>query len=132
MPYDGTKFNYAAEYDFEKNSTVRGDFQSLCSISTSTKNAATSIGNKGVGFKSVFSIAEKGFVNIHTKAEIIKKGEEIIDSDISFRIYDSFKSLQSIPKEFDSKIRENLKEKIMLVQQEFRGRGVPGFYFPYK
>ncbi len=127
---DGTKFNYAAEYDFEKNSTVRGDFQSLCSISTSTKNAATSIGNKGVGFKSVFSIAEKGFVNIHTKGEIIKKGEEIIDSDISFRIYDSFKSLKSIPKEFDSKIRENLKEKIMLVQQEFRGRGVPGFYFP--
>lgn len=127
---DGIKFNYAAEYDYEKNSTERGDFQSLCSISTSTKNAATSIGNKGVGFKSAFSIAEHGFVNIHTLGNIIQNGKNTIEENISFRIYDSFKSLDTIPDEFDSEIIENLKEKISLVQQEFKGRGVPGFYFP--
>jgi len=127
---DGMKFNYAAEYDYEKNSTERGDFQSLCSISTSTKNAATSIGNKGVGFKSAFSIAENGYVNIHTLGNIIQNGRSTIEGNISFRIYDSFKSIDTIPVEFDSEIKENLKEKISLIEQEFKGRGVPGFYFP--
>lgn len=127
---DGTKFNYVAEYDYEKNSTERGDFQSLCSISTSTKNAATNIGNKGVGFKSAFSIAKNSFVNIHTRGNIIQKDKNNIEENISFRIYDSFKSIDSIPLEFDSEIKGNLIEKIGLVQQEFKGRGVPGFYFP--
>ncbi|UJP64805.1 sacsin N-terminal ATP-binding-like domain-containing protein [Mongoliitalea daihaiensis] len=127
---DGTKFTYTTDYDYEKNSTERGDFQSLCSISTSTKNAANSIGNKGVGFKSAFSIAEHGFVNIHTQGNIIKKGVTNIEENISFRIYDSFKTINSIPKEFDLEIQENLSEKISIVQKEFKGRGVPGFYFP--
>jgi len=127
---DGIKFNFTAQYDYKKNSTERGDFQSLCSISTSTKNATTSIGNKEVGFKSAFSIAEDGFVNIHTQGNILQKGKTDIEEKISFRIYDSFKSIESIPKEFDSEVTENLKEKIILVQQEFKGRGVPGFYFP--
>jgi len=51
---DGKKFTYTVNYDYEEGKTDRADFQSLCSISTSTKTDSKSIGNKGVGFKSVF------------------------------------------------------------------------------
>ena len=44
---DGDKFTYVADYDYGRGSSKRGDFQSMCSISTSTKSADTSIGNKG-------------------------------------------------------------------------------------
>lgn len=126
---DGTKFNFTSNYDYKNGSLKRGDFQSLCSISTSTKNASTSIGNKGVGFKSAFSIANDGFVNVFTRGEIILN-EEKIEENISFRIYDSFKDVSSLPQDFNKEILENLTTKINLVQHERGDRGVPGYYFP--
>ncbi len=37
----------------------RADFQALCSLSTSNKDPNDSVGNKGVGFRSVFSVASR-------------------------------------------------------------------------
>jgi len=127
---DGEKFTFVADYDYDKGSSERGDFQSMCSISTSTKNASTSIGNKGVGFKSAFSIAESGFVNVYTQGEIISSDKSKLDEVISFRIYDSFKDINNIPSDFEVSIKNNLIEKIGLVQKERVDRGVPGYYFP--
>jgi len=127
---DGEKFTYVAGYDYERGTSKRGDFQSLCSISTSTKNASTSIGNKGVGFKSVFSISEFGFVNVYTQG-LMLQGETSIAEPISFRIYDSFKNRNKIPFEFDKDLQDNINEKIALVQHERGDRGIPGYYFPF-
>lgn len=126
---DGTRFTYVENFDYRSGSSERGDFQSLCSISTSNKNVNTSIGNKGVGFKSVFSVAEEGFVNIFTQGSIINGGNKR-DETISFRVYDSFKDANNIPNGFDSVTIENLIGKIQQVQLEREDRGVPGYYFP--
>lgn len=129
---DGTRFNYVIGYDYLKNNSLRGDFQSLCSISTSTKTAATSIGNKGVGFKSAFSIAEDNFVNVFTDGELVyPDGSKGIER-INFRIYDTFKDPDLIPADLDENIGDNLKEKIDLIQRSFPDRGVPGYYFPLR
>ena len=48
--YDPPDFTSARE---------RSDFHALCSINTSNKSAARSIGNKGVGFRSVFSLGKR-------------------------------------------------------------------------
>lgn len=50
------KFDYDSQAD-AKTSQKRSDFHALCSVHTSNKQADESIGNKGVGFKSVFSLA---------------------------------------------------------------------------
>jgi len=127
---DGSKFTYIADFDYDKGTSIkRGDFQSLCSISTSSKNVNSSIGNKGVGFKSAFSIAEQGYVNIYTRGEILT-GNEVVPEIISFRIYDTFKDVDNIPSAFDDDIKSNIKEKIEFVQKERLDRGVPGYYFP--
>jgi hypothetical protein len=126
---DGIKFKYTAEYNYREGGTTRGDFQSLCSISTSTKEKATSIGNKGVGFKSVFSIAKGGYVNIYTQAEIISNDETLFDT-LNFRIYDSFKNTAEIPEQFDENVKNTLHSHIPQIQKEQANRGVPGFYFP--
>lgn len=126
---DGIKFNYIANYDYKNGTSKRGDFQSLCSISTSTKTVSKSIGNKGVGFKSVFSIAKDGYVNVFTKGEIHLDKIQT-EENISFRIYDSFKDVSNLPTEFDKTIIEIITNKIKLVQKERSDRGVPGYYFP--
>ena len=125
---DGTEFTYVADFDYKNGTSKRGDFQSLCSISTSTKDINTSIGNKGVGFKSVFSIAEHGFVNVFTQGEIL--GTHPINEPISFRIYDSFKDANNIPSGFESDLELSIKEKIVQMQTESKDRGIPGYYFP--
>lgn len=127
---DGEKFSFVADYDYERNSSKRGDFQSMCSMSTSTKNADTAIGNKGVGFKSVFSISESGFVNVFTRG-VILQDDNITPETISFRIYDSYKDTDNIPKDFSESLKLTIKEKINLVQKEFEDRGIPGYYFPF-
>jgi hypothetical protein len=126
---DGKKFNYVSNYDYLNGNSKRGDFQSLCSISTSTKKVSTSIGNKGVGFKSAFSVAEEGFVSVYTHGEILD-GEKVVPEIISFRLYDTFKQVDLIPSEFSIEIRENIKKKLSLVHTERPDRGIPGYYFP--
>lgn len=127
---DGIKFNYASNFDYLNGDSKRGDFQSLCSISTSTKDRDSSIGNKGVGFKSVFSIAEYGYVNIYTKGSIISGEKNLAEVNLDFRMYEMFKDVNKIQPEFDTSIRDCIAEKINFVQKERKDRGVPGFYFP--
>jgi len=127
---DGEQFSYVAGFDYERGQSKRGDFQSLCSISTSTKNVDTSIGNKGIGFKSVFSISESGFVYVFTKGLIIL-GDKEIPEKISFRVHDSFKKPEQIPTDFEPELQNAILEKMLLVQQERNDRGIPGYYFPF-
>ncbi|MBC3539582.1 sacsin N-terminal ATP-binding-like domain-containing protein [Rufibacter sediminis] len=127
---DGTPFTYQVDFDYKTGTSKRADFQSLCSISTSTKSADTSIGNKGVGFKSAFSIARDNYVQVHTQGEIVQEAGDTWPANISFQIYDSFKDPEKLPETLTIDIRETIKEQIQAVQKENSGRGVPGFYFP--
>lgn len=128
---DGSRFSYANGYNYTiDNYVARGDFQSLCSISTSTKSAETSIGNKGVGFKSSFSIAKDGYVNIYSKGDILLEEGASVSADINFRIYESFKDAENLPAEFSEATRIIVKKQIEAVQKERKERGVPGYYFP--
>lgn len=126
---DGTKFTYNANYEYNDGDKNRMDFQSLCSISTSTKTNANTIGNKGVGFKSVFSVAREGFVNVYTQGKVHDQGD-LRPENIHFRIYDSFNDPENIPSELDDEIKNKLKTRIDKVQEERPNRGVPGYYFP--
>lgn len=126
---DGEKFTYNANHDYYDGNVKRFDFQSLCSISTSSKTDAKSIGNKGVGFKSVYSLAKDGYVNIHTNG-IVVNGENRFQEDVSFRVYESFKNEGQIPNNLDASIAQTIKEKLRAVQVERIERGVPGYYFP--
>ena len=131
---DGTKFTYNANHDYKEGLSdtdkfTRYDFQSLCSISTSSKNTSESIGNKGVGFKSVFSVARDGYVNVYTKGEMIENGKGIYET-ISFGIFDSFKAVKDIPETFPEELKNCIIKQIKQVQQERKERGVPGYYYP--
>lgn len=131
---DGTNFTYNANHDYiegqsDTDKFTRYDFQSLCSISTSSKNTSESIGNKGVGFKSVFSVAKDGYVNVYTKGEMIENGNGIPET-ISFGIFDSFKNVKDIPDAFPEDLQNRIEKQIQQVQQERKERGVPGYYYP--
>ncbi|NWL03594.1 hypothetical protein DM790_22470 [Flavobacterium collinsii] len=129
---DGIHFTYTADYDYHRGSLQRGDFQSLCSISTSTKNTAGSIGNKGVGFKSSFSIAREGFVNLYTKGAVVLQDSSIVQEHINFSVYEVFKNVSSISSNFSDQIKENILDKLDMLHHQRPDRGVPGFYFPYQ
>lgn len=126
---DGGKFTYNSVFNYKKGNSKRCDFESLCSIATSTKIDAASIGNKGVGFKSVFSVSSEGYVKIHTKG-LIQNEEETIEEEISFLVYDVFTQTSSINSDYPKVIKEYLEENIAAVQSERAERGVPGYYFP--
>jgi hypothetical protein len=131
---DGDKFTYNSGFNYKKGNSKRCDFESLCSIATSTKIDATSIGNKGVGFKSVFSVSSEGSVKIHTKGLILSKEgttEEVtIEEEISFLMYDVFTQISGIHPAYPDDIKAYLNENIAAVQEERKERGVPGYYFP--
>lgn len=116
---NGEPFTFTQNYDYEHGKTSRGDFQSLCSISTSTKNATNSIGNKGVGFKSVYSI--NNYADIFTKQDQNKK------KWIGFRVYDEIKKDDL---ETFRNCNESIEVQLASVQQEYKHRGIPGFYYP--
>lgn len=126
---DGEKFSYNANHDYRGANVKRYDFQSLCSISTSSKIDAKSIGNKGVGFKSVFSLAKDGFVNIHTIGNVVDNSL-LLEEQISFCVYESFKSASQIPNDIEDEVKQSIIEKLNAVQIERKDRGIPGFYFP--
>ncbi|MBB3695957.1 hypothetical protein KMW28_12775 [Flammeovirga yaeyamensis] len=129
---DGEKFTYNLNHDYagkDDHLSSRCDFQSLCSISTSSKLTSENIGNKGVGFKSVFSITKDEKVNVHTQG-IIKNGTKEIQSRVSFCLYDVFRTLNQIPKGFDSELLKVLAKQIDRLHKERADRGVPGYYYP--
>jgi hypothetical protein len=129
---DGKKFSFNTQHDYKMGGIdgekfERCDFQSLCSISTSNKTANESIGNKGVGFKSVYALGR--YANIHTKGIVNPKTNKQ-EAEVSFRLYDIFDDVTKIPAEYPKDIREKLSENIKAIQREFPKRGVPGYYFP--
>ncbi|MDB5144536.1 MAG: hypothetical protein JWQ66_3249 [Mucilaginibacter sp.] len=127
---DGAPFTYRSGYDYLEGSEMRGDFQALCSISTSEKDVNFSIGNKGVGFKSVFAVSAEGFADIHTQGTITNKRSVIKSSLISFRVYDSFRDPGAVPKLLPREERENLKSRIVKSNRFNKNKGVPGYYYP--
>ncbi|MBD1395249.1 sacsin N-terminal ATP-binding-like domain-containing protein [Mucilaginibacter glaciei] len=127
---DGTPFTYRENYDYYTGKSGRADFQSLCSISTSTKDVNTSIGNKGVGFKSVFAISEKGSVIIHTVGALLSESEAPVSERISFQIFDQFKDGLSLPETLTDDPKAALLLQISQMQAERKDRGVPGYYYP--
>jgi len=93
----------------------------LCSIATSTKDVATSIGNKGVGFKSVFSISHSA--TVYTNGLIKPQNETM---PINFTIKDEFNDANEL-------VRLELADvctKLQSVQNEKKTWGIPGYYFP--
>lgn len=58
---DGSPVSVDAHFDYEVDvlSGERSDFHALCSVHTSNKPPGKNFGNKGIGFRSVFSLAER-------------------------------------------------------------------------
>lgn len=131
---DGKKFTYNSDHDYKDGGIdgkkfERSDFHSLCSISTSNKTVSESIGNKGVGFKSVYALGR--YANIHTKG-IVNPSSSKEDACLSFRLYDVFDDANNLPSEFDEdlEVKKHLEKTIKSIQREFPHRGIPGYYFP--
>ncbi|MCD7941737.1 MAG: ATP-binding protein [Bacteroides intestinalis] len=125
---DGQRLTFRNNYDYQGGSVSRGDFQALCSISTSAKEIKNSIGNKGVGFKSTFSASATGYVNVHTSGKIIGYDTPV---PISFRLYNLFddkEELNQLPLADDIKVF--IARNIDISQKENSLWGVPGYYFP--
>lgn len=123
---DGERFTYDSVYNYKYgNKGKRRDFQSLCSIATSTKDAARYLGNKGVGFKSVFSISP--YAIIYSQGIVIASEEEI-KQNIDFRIYDLFTSQE----ELKSLGLEKAAAKLASIQSENSRWGIPGYYYPVR
>ncbi len=133
---DGLRFSYMSGYDYDGGNKKRGDFQSICSISNSTKDPNVSIGNKGVGFKSVFSLSSTGYVDLFTQGRIIGTTDSPIAegeaASIDFRIHDVYNDASAVPEALDESLRTHLQTKIANVQAEHENRGVPGYFFPYQ
>lgn len=123
---NGERFTFTDNYDYTNGESQRGDFQSLCSISTSTKDASNSIGNKGVGFKSVYSLNR--FADIFVKPKIKNIDvEKDIDDWVSFRVYDEINNEDKIK---DYICNTTIEAQLKNIQKEYSNRGIPGFYYP--
>jgi hypothetical protein len=68
---DGSPVSVDANFDYEVDvlSGERSDFHALCSVHTSNKPPDKNFGNKGIGFRSVFSLAERVQVWSRSSAE---------------------------------------------------------------
>lgn len=139
---DGTNFSYNTQYDYAGgNNEHRGDFLSICSMFTSTKSVATAIGNKGIGFKSVFSIAKNQhkdykfpsrYVDIYTHGLFFQ--DNLIEGKIqqcSFRIYEMIRNVEDLI-DLESFNKQKLQTKINAARQEYPDVGIPGYYFPFE
>lgn len=119
---DGSQFTFNSAYDYRDGGSKRYDFQSLCSIATSTKDAVKDIGNKGVGFKSVFSL--NGYADVFTKGRVYP---ENCDADIDFRLYDMITTSEIL-----DPIDSEIAKKLTSIAEEQTCWGIPGYYFPVR
>jgi len=103
------EFNYAETLKPDEDD----NFHALCSIATSSKTVDKNIGNKGVGFKSVFSLSNEVYI-------ISKQSENEI---ITFKLYGQIGEA-----EFKN-IQKNIQKYIQI---DFikKGTVIPGFYYP--
>lgn len=113
---DGESFTFNQDFNYKEGGSDRGDFQALCSIATSTKLQSKNIGNKGVGFKSVYSVCR--YADVHCKS-LIGESYEIVN----FRLYDVFHDVNDLPS-------PDLAPILAKVQKENAKWGIPGYYFP--
>ncbi len=113
-PFGYEKFNHATESIPKK----KDNFHSLCSIATSNKTIEENIGNKGVGFKSVFDLSNEVYI-------VSKQDDEKI---ITFKLYGNIQKNEFL------KIQKELTKPINLDEQEklFNDKSmlIPGFYYP--
>jgi hypothetical protein len=93
------------------------DFEALCSIHNSNKNSSEAIGNKGIGFKSVFSSSSDGSVTIYAKPDKV-------DEFISFKYYGK------IDKNIVEKEEQYRSNKFIQEQLNNKKNFIAGFYYP--
>lgn len=101
----------------------RSDFQALCNIHNSNKQAGQSIGNKGVGFKSAWEFATRV-----TVASTLSDG-----SRYAFRFHQKLTSTQVLDQaQFWPSLDGHLREAAaaLLDRTQDRTQGLPSFYFP--
>ena len=101
----------------------RSDFQALCNIHNSNKQAGQSIGNKGVGFKSAWEFATRV-----TVASTLSDG-----SRYAFRFHQKLISTQVRDQaQFWPSLDGHLREAAasLLDRTQDRAQGLPSFYFP--
>ena len=111
---DGQPFAFKARED-----EPRSDFAAICAIDTSNKAMGKSIGNKGVGFKSVWSLTES--VQVRTRDGIHQWGFRL-RWPFHSGFLDSWSDNQQVAK---------IKRCLLEAQLEERHRGkAPSFYFP--
>lgn len=102
---NGTEFSYIEKFDYNKKEP-KNNFNSLCSISDSSKKFSQSIGNKGIGFRSVFQVNE----SIAQKLAYIftKRNQE--DEYFKFKLYETVQIEEIESSDFYSnEIKNNLE-----------------------
>lgn len=127
---DGRAVTYDPKFDYENPPGLDeySDFHSLCSMNTSNKSADEDIGNKGVGFRSVFDVSNQVQVwsKLKNESDPIWWGFELhkqLDRDIYER------------REKDSNIKLGKDELLDLDNKCLKKRlsgneKIPSFYFP--
>jgi len=112
---DGEAFQHIA-----RDNEPRSDFAAMCAIDTSNKAMGKSIGNKGVGFKSVWSLCHS--VQIRTRIpEALNWG---------FRLHWRFKAEHLISWK-DQGLANSIRESLATAKLETKHQGIaPSFYFP--
>jgi hypothetical protein len=112
---DGESFGYV-----KREGEPRSDFAALCAIDTSNKAMGKSIGNKGVGFKSVWSIGNS--VQIRTRSAAIGAW--------GFRLRWPFNA-DHLSNWNDQTLATDIEQSLKAAKLEQKHRGcAPSFYFP--
>lgn len=112
---DGEPFGY-----MKREGEPRSDFAALCAIDTSNKAMGKSIGNKGVGFKSVWSLGDS--VQIRTRCASTGAW--------GFRLRWPFNS-GHLSNWNDQTLATDIEQSLKAVKLEHKHRGcAPSFYFP--
>lgn len=127
---DGRAVTYDCEFDYKNPPGLDkySDFNSLCSMNTSNKSADEDIGNKGVGFRSVFDVSNQVQVwsKLKNESDSIWWGFELheqLDRDIYERRIKDF-NIKSGMDELLDLDNKCLRERLSGTEK------IPSFYFP--
>ena len=114
---NGTPFSYNME---RNNDGKVSDLISLCSIHLSSKRPGESIGNKGVGFKSVWQFSQR--VRIDSRANLEETGW-------GFRLFKEFR-LEEVERYWRN--LGDLSNQGCAIKEKVKEHpdGIPSFYFP--
>lgn len=124
---DGDYFSFQSNFDYDKKEP-KNNFNSLCSIADSNKKFSSSIGNKGIGFRSVFQVNDKmeeKVAYILTKPYINK--QQINTKEvIGFKLYETAIYSEICKNEFYELIIQNNNNQIDLLNSN----RLCGFCYP--